>query len=225
MILLASKSSGRLATLRAAGVHPLVRVSTVDEPGVLDALAAAHAAAGRPAPTPAEQVTELARAKALDVAATVTDEERAQFPGLVVVGCDSMLELDDQTVGKPGSPSAARQRWLAMRGRSGVLHSGHVVVRAADGAVRDGVSSTLVRFGTPTEAEIDAYVASGEPEGCAGAFTIDGLGGAFIDGIDGDPHGVVGISLPLMRRLLAELGLRWTDLWSVRAEMTDSQGR
>ncbi|VEG29856.1 Maf family protein [Actinomyces howellii] len=217
MILLASKSSGRLATLRAAGVDPLVRVSAVDEPEVLEALAASRAVAGLPAPGPADQVSALARAKALDVAATVTQEERTRYPDLVVVGCDSMLEIDGRTVGKPGSASAARDRWLAMRGRSGVLHSGHVVVRAADGETRQGVSSTLVRFGTPTEAEIDAYVGSGEPEGCAGAFTIDGLGGAFIDGIDGDPHGVVGISLPLMRRLLAELGMRWTDLWSLRA--------
>jgi len=101
-----------------------------------------------------------------------------------------------------------------MRGRTGVLHSGHALVRVHDGAEAQGVSSTTVRFGSPADAEIDAYVATGEPLGCAGAFTIDGLGGAFIDGIDGDPHGVVGISLPLLRRLLAELDVTWTDLWT-----------
>ena len=212
MILLASKSSGRLATLRAAGVEPLVRVSDVDEPAVLRALAAGS----RTAPTPAQQVQALARAKAEDVAGAVTRAEREADPDLVVVGCDSMLEIDGRVVGKPGAPEVARERWRSMRGRTGVLHSGHTLVRVRDGARAHGVSSTVVRFGSPTDAEIDAYVATGEPLGCAGAFTIDGLGGAFIDGIDGDPHGVVGISLPLLRRLLAELGVRWTDLWAGR---------
>ena len=212
MILLASQSSGRLATLRAAGVEPLVRVSDVDEPAVLRALAAGS----RTAPAPARQVQALARAKAEDVAGTVARAERGADPDLVVVGCDSMLEIDGRVVGKPGAPEVARERWRSMRGRTGVLHSGHALVRVRDGARAQGVSSTVVRFGSPTDAEIDAYVATGEPLGCAGAFTIDGLGGAFIDGIDGDPHGVVGISLPLLRRLLAELGVRWTDLWAGR---------
>ena len=227
MILLASQSSGRLATLRAAGVEPLVRVSDVDEPAVLRALAADR----RPAPTPAEQVQALATAKATDVAAAVTAGPAAlagsgrgpagtgceEDPAAVVVGCDSMLEIDGRLVGKPGTPRAARERWRAMRGRTGLLHSGHALVRVRDGRTARGVSSTVVRFGSPTDAEIDAYVATGEPLECAGAFTIDGLGGAFIDGIDGDPHGVVGISLPLLRRLLAELGVRWTDLWAASA--------
>lgn len=212
MILLASQSSGRLATLRAAGVEPLVRVSDVDEPAVLRSLTAGS----RTAPAPARQVQALARAKAEDVAGTVARAERGADPDLVVVGCDSMLEIDGRVVGKPGAPEVARERWRSMRGRTGVLHSGHALVRVRDGARAQGVSSTVVRFGSPTDAEIDAYVATGEPLGCAGAFTIDGLGGAFIDGIDGDPHGVVGISLPLLRRLLAELGVRWTDLWAGR---------
>ena len=212
MILLASKSPGRLATLRAAGVEPLVRVSDVDEPAVLRALAAGS----RTAPTPAQQVQALARAKAEDVAGAVTRAEREADPDLVVVGCDSMLEIDGRVVGKPGTPEAARERWRSMRGRTGLLHSGHTLVRVRDGARSHGVSSTVVRFGSPTDAEIDAYAATGEPLGCAGAFTIDGLGGPFIDGVDGDPHGVVGISLPLLRRLLAELGIRWTDLWAGR---------
>ena len=114
----------------------------------------------------------------------------------------------------PVNAAIARERWRSMRGRTGVLHSGHALVRVHDGAEAQGVSSTTVRFGSPADAEIDAYVATGEPLGCAGAFTIDGLGGAFIDGIDGDPHGVVGISLPLLRRLLAELDVTWTDLWT-----------
>ena len=209
MILLASQSSGRLATLRAAGVEPLVRVSDVDEHAVLRVLAADS----RQEPTPVQQVQALARAKAEEVAAAVTRAEREADPSLVVVGCDSMLEIDGRVVGKPGTSEIARARWQSMRGRTGVLHSGHALVRVGNGARAGGVSSTTVRFGSPTDAEIDAYVATGEPLGCAGAFTIAGLGGAFIDGIDGDPHGVVGISLPLLRRLLADLDVRWTDLW------------
>ena len=209
MILLASQSSGRLATLRAAGVEPLVRVSDVDEHAVLRVLAADS----RQEPTPVQQVQALARAKAEEVAAAVTRAEREADPSLVVVGCDSMLEIDGRVVGKPGTSEIARARWQSMRGRTGVLHSGHALVRVGNGARAGGVSSTTVRFGSPTAAEIDAYLATGEPLGCAGAFTIDGLGGAFIDGIDGDPHGVVGISLPLLRRLLADLDVRWTDLW------------
>ena len=210
MILLASKSSGRLATLRAAGVEPLVRVSDVDEPAILRALAADS----RTEPTPPQQVQALARAKAADVADTVTRSEREADPDLIVVGCDSMLEIGGRVVGKPETAAIARERWRSMRGRTGVLHSGHALVRVHDGAEAQGVSSTTVRFGSPADAEIDAYVATGEPLGCAGAFTIDGLGGPFIDGIDGDPHGVVGISLPLLRRLLAELDVTWTDLWT-----------
>ena len=210
MILLASQSSGRLATLRAAGVEPLVRVSDVDEHAILRALAADS----RTEPTPPQQVQALARAKAAAVAATVTRSEREADPGLVVVGCDSMLEIGGRVVGKPETAAIARERWRSMRGSTGVLHSGHALIRVRDGAEAQGVSSTTVRFGSPADAEIDAYVATGEPLGCAGAFTIDGLGGAFIDGIDGDPHGVVGISLPLLRRLLAELEVTWTDLWT-----------
>ena len=210
MILLASQSSGRLATLRAAGVEPLVRVSDVDEHAILRALAADS----RTEPTPPQQVQALARAKAADVPDTVTRSEREADPDLIVVGCDSMLEIGGQVVGKPETAAIARERWRSMRGSTGVLHSGHALVRMRDGAEAQGVSSTTVRFGSPADAEIDAYVATGEPLGCAGAFTIDGLGGPFIDGIDGDPHGVVGISLPLLRRLLAELDVTWTDLWT-----------
>ena len=178
MILLASKSSGRLATLRAAGVEPLVRVSDVDEEAVLGELI------------------------------------RRRREAEVVVGCDSMLEISGQVVGKPTDAADARERWRLMSGGTGTLHTGHFLVRTADGAIAEGVSSATIRFGSPSQAEIEAYVASGEPLWCAGAFTIDGLGGAFIEGIDGDPHGVVGISLPLLRRLLADLDVVWTDLWA-----------
>ena len=209
MILLASKSSGRLATLQAAGVKPLVQVSTVDEDAVLHELADQHRMAGLPAPSAVEQVQALARAKALDVAASTGSQDT-----VVIVGCDSMLEIDGRTVGKPVDVSEARERWRTMSGSTGTLHTGHFLVRSSDGSTAEGVSSAIIRFGSPSQAEIEAYIASGEPLWCAGAFTIDGLGGAFIEGIDGDPHGVVGISLPLLRRLLGDLGVRWTDLWA-----------
>ena len=209
MILLASKSSGRLATLRAAGVETLVRASSVDEEAVLHELAQRRRTTGPATPSAAEQVQALARAKALDVAAS-TDPQDAE----VIVGCDSMLEIDGCVVGKPVNAADARERWRTMSGNTGTLHTGHFLVRTVDGAIAEGVSSATIRFGSPSQTEINAYIASGEPLGCAGAFTIDGLGGAFIEGIDGDPHGVVGISLPLLRRLLADLGVRWTDLWA-----------
>ncbi|WP_303324884.1 Maf family protein [Actinomyces radicidentis] len=212
MLLLASKSPGRLSTLRAAGVEPLVRVSEVDEPAVLADLAHERAAAGSPAPTPAEQVQALARAKALAVVGSLCAEERA-LPGLVVVGCDSMLEIDGEVVGKPRTPERVVERWRAMRGHRGALHTGHFLVRASDGTTAEGVSTALIGFADVSDAEIEAYAATEEPMWCAGAFTIDGLGGAFIESIEGDPHGVVGISLPLLRRLLAGLGVTWTDLW------------
>lgn len=134
--------------------------------------------------------------------------------GAFVVGCDSMLEIDGRIVGKPGDPRTAVERWRSMRGATGILHTGHTLVRLPDGATAEGVSSTVVHFAHPSDAEIEAYVATGEPLWCAGAFTIDGLGGAFVEGVEGDPHGVVGLSLPLLRRLVIELGGSWTDLWA-----------
>ena len=134
--------------------------------------------------------------------------------GAFVVGCDSMLEIDGRIVGKPGDPRTAVERWRSMRGATGILHTGHTLVRLPDGATAEGVSSTVVHFARPSDAEIEAYVATGEPLWCAGAFTIDGLGGAFVEGVEGDPHGVVGLSLPLLRRLVLELGGSWTDLWT-----------
>ena len=176
---------------------------------MLHELANRRRATGLPAPSAAEQVQALARAKALDVAADIDPQEAE-----VVVGCDSMLEIDGRVVGKPTDAKDARERWRVMSGSTGTLYTGHFLVRTTDEAIAEGVSSATVHFGSPSRTEIEAYIASGEPLWCAGAFTIDGLGGAFIEGIDGDPHGVVGISLPLLRRLLADLGVRWTDLWA-----------
>ena len=191
-IVLASASPARLGVLRAAGLEPEVIVSGVDE--------TVFSAA-----TPAELAGQLARAKAAAVAAGLDD-------GLVI-GCDSLLDLDGQALGKPGSAAAAARRWRDMSGRTGTLVTGHCVIEAGTGRQAAAVGATTVRFGTPSEAEIAAYVATGEPLAVAGAFTLDGRGGWFVDGIDGDHGNVLGISLPLLRRLLAELGFGVTDLW------------
>lgn len=192
-LVLASASPARLNLLRRAGLDPLVIVSGVDE----DAISADG---------PAALCQALAEAKATAVAATLA-------AGLVI-GCDSVLDLDGQALGKPATPAAAVARWQAMRGRSGTLLTGHSLVDVATGRRAGRVAATEVRFGTPSDEEIEAYVASGEPLGVAGAFTIDGRSAPFVDGIDGDPANVVGLSLPLLRQLLAELGVRITDLWS-----------
>ena len=203
VLVLASASPARRATLVAAGVDPVVRVSSVDE----DAVVARYGV------TAAEDVAlVLARAKAEDVAAGAPG-------GALVVGCDSVLELDGEVHGKPADADVARERWRRMRGRSGVLHTGHWVIDTRDpedggsGATLGAVSSTTVHFARPSDAEIDAYVATGEPLAVAGAFTLDGFGGAYVQGIEGDHHGVVGISLPLLRELLAEAGVTWHTLW------------
>jgi septum formation protein len=140
----------------------------------------------------------------------------------VVVGCDSVLELDGEVHGKPADAAEAVARWRRMRGRSGVLHTGHWVVDCRDdvdggtGATLGAVASTTVHFAALSDEEIDAYVATGEPLAVAGAFTIDGLGGPFVERIEGDHHGVVGLSLPLLRELLAEAGIAWPSLWGPR---------
>jgi len=207
-LVLASASPARLATLRSAGIEPTVAVSAVDEPAVL-------AAAGDV--PPAEAVLLLARAKARDVA--------PGHPGALVLGCDSMLELDGRVLGKPADAADAVARWHAMRGRSGRLHTGHWLVdRRANGTGPDGgapadaetgaTSTTVVHFADVSDAEIAAYVATGEPLWVAGAFTVDGLGGPFVSGIEGDHHGVVGLSLPLLRTLLAARGVALPSLWT-----------
>jgi len=197
---LASQSPARLMVLRNAGIEPVVQVSGVDEDAVVAALPAGA--------TPEDIVTALAEAKARVVA---EDHDDA-----VVIGCDSMLHHDGQLVGKPGTAERARERWLKMAGSTGDLLTGHAVLRVRDGvvtAVASGTCASTIRFGQPSPAEIDAYVATGEPLSVAGGFTLDGFGGWFVDGIDGDPSSVIGISLPLTRRLLDEIGVAVIDLW------------
>ena len=152
-------------------------------------------------------VAALAQAKAESVAARSADTEDA-----VIIGCDSMLELDGLALGKPVDAADARHRWRFMRGRSGVLHTGHHLIRLPGGLSRTATASTTVFFADLDDAEIEAYVATGEPLEVAGAFTIDGLGGPYVTRIEGDHHNVVGISLPLVRLLLADLGVSWTSL-------------
>ncbi len=196
-IVLASASPARLAVLRAAGLEPEVVVSGVDE--------TVFSAA-----TPAELAGQLARAKAAAVAADLPD----QLAGALVIGCDSLLDLGGRALGKPASAVEAAACWREMSGQSGTLVTGHCVINAATGQQAAAVEATTIRFGAPSERQIAAYVASGEPLAVAGAFTLDGRGGWFVDGIDGDHGNVLGISLPLLRRLLSELGFDVTELWA-----------
>jgi septum formation protein len=197
---LASASPARLRTLRAGGIEPRVIVSGVDE-SLVDAS------------DPRALCATLARLKAEAVASGMTTDDPAA-PRAVVLGCDSVLEFDGQALGKPADAAEAEQRWRRMRGRSGILHTGHCLVDAPGGARAEAVASVTVHFADVTDDEIAAYVGTGEPLHVAGAFTIDGLGGWFVEGIDGDPGTVIGVSLPLLRRLLAELGLSVHDLWA-----------
>jgi septum formation protein len=193
---LASASAARLRVLRDAGIDPEVVVSGVDESDV----------AGMATPA---LVSVLAERKAEVVA--------ARRPDALVLGCDSLLDLDAESLGKPASASQAARMWQRLSGREATLYTGHCLIEAGRGRRIRGVASTVVRFGTPTETEIAAYVASGEPMGMAGAFSIEGLAAPFIEGIDGDPGNVMGLSLPLLRRMLAEAGVAITDLWRTAA--------
>ena len=205
---LASTSPARLATLRAAGVDPVLVASGVDEEAV---------AAAAPSPLDGPALVELlARAKA----EAVTDSRVNGEPiDGFILGGDSAFELDGELFGKPHEPDIAKQRWRAQRGRTGVLHSGHWLIDHRGGQIRGAtgaVSSASVTFASNiTDAEIDAYVATGEPLKVAGAFTIDSLGAAFITSIEGDPHAVVGLSVSLLRQLMREFDAQWTDLWNM----------
>ncbi|MFI0792812.1 Maf family protein [Micromonospora rubida] len=197
-LVLASASPARRKLLHAAGIEPDVLVSGVDESQVVSESAE-------------ELCLELARLKAQAVVGRLrpSPDERT-----LVLGCDSLLAFDGEILGKPADAADAVGRWERMRGRSGVLHTGHCLIDVVHESRAEAVASTTVRFADVSDDEIAAYVATGEPLAVAGAFTIDGLGGAFLDGIDGDPGTVVGLSLPLLRKLLAELDLQITDLWT-----------
>lgn len=192
--MLASASSARLRLLRDAGFDPKVMVSGIDETQL-------------PSDDPWEAVQHLATAKARAVADDLDG-------GFVVVGCDSMLLLDGTLFGKATTPADVIERWRSMRGRSGVLLTGHCVIDTTTGRAAQEVGDTVVRFGTPTDAEIAAYAETEEALGVAGPFTIDGRAAMFIDGIEGDAGNVIGISLPVFRRLLAQLGVDAVSLWS-----------
>ncbi|GAB2671267.1 nucleoside triphosphate pyrophosphatase [Nocardia goodfellowii] len=208
LLVLGSASPARREVLRAAGVDPIVRVSDVDEDAVQAALPANSA--------PDVVVVELARAKARSVAAELVRTAPDVAANCVVVGCDSMLLVDGVLQGKPHTPEVARARWADMAGRSADLLTGHCVLRLQDGSITASAvdcSSTTVHFAKPDPEELDAYIATGEPLRVAGAFTLDGMGGWFVDRIEGDPSSVIGIGLPLLRRLLGDVGVGVAQLW------------
>ena len=200
-LLLASASPGRRRVLSDAGIRFETQVSSVDEDAVLAAAEAAHGPQDA-----AATALLLARAKAEDVAAAAPE-------GTLVLGCDSVFEMDGVSYGKPHTEPVARERWQALRGSAGVLHSGHWLVQAGSGNAHGQGSATVVRFAQVSDAEIEAYVASGEPLACAGAFTIDGLASAFIESIEGNYQGVIGLDVSMLRSLLAKHGVSITQFW------------
>jgi septum formation protein len=202
-VVLASASPARKKLLHAAGIEPSIMVSGVDE----DAATATAEETYGPL-EPADLALVLARAKAEDIAHQVDEA--------LVIGCDSILELDGDGHGKPQTPEQAIERWQRMRGRTGILHTGHWLIDTREddgtGATLGATASTTVHFAAIDDDEIRAYVETGEPLRVAGSFTLDGLGAPFVTGIEGDPSNVVGLSLPLLRELLAEVGIAWHTL-------------
>lgn len=197
MVILASASPSRRRLLEQAGLSPVVIVSGVDEEALV---------ADLDSPTPAAVALILAEAKATAVA------QMPQARGGLVLACDSVFDLDGQAMGKPGSAQIARARWESMRGRTGVLHTGHCMIDTESGRMTNELVSTKVSMGDADDDEIDAYISSGEPLQVAGGFTLDGRGAPFIAGIEGDPGNVIGVSLPAVRRLARELGHPWPSL-------------
>lgn len=192
-LILASASPVRLRTLQAAGFAPEVIVSGVDEDGVTG---------------PTDKVAlVLAERKAAAVAEGLASQS------VLVIGCDTVLDVDGETRGKPADTDQARSWWASVAGRSAVLHTGHCVIDTGTGQRASAVATTVVHYGTPSAAEIEAYVATDEPLAVAGAFTIDGYAAPFVDRIEGDHGNVLGLSMPLLRQLLSEIDIRITDLW------------
>ena len=214
-LVLASQSPARLAILRRAGIEPYVLVSAVDEDAAVAAAKRQHDELA-----PEDIALLLANAKCEAVASRFTSGDLPDDApqDALILGCDSVLEFADEVLGKPADADAAIQRWKQLRGSSGVLYTGHWLIDErldGTGATFGAVSSTRVHFADVTDAEIDAYVATGEPLHVAGAFTIDGLAGPFIERLEGDHHTVIGLGLPLLREMLAQLDVFWPDLWNI----------
>ncbi|QJC22349.1 Maf family protein [Arcanobacterium buesumense] len=209
-LLLGSASPARRQTLINAGITPIVRIADLDEDAIINDFATNHAELSLRQKAQAE-VQLLATSKAQAIYALVKNDEPAPT---VVVGCDSMLEMNGRIAGKPHTPDIARQRLREMSGKAGYLHTGHCVIDTASGRIVEGVSTATVHIAHLTDHDIEAYIATGEPLNVAGSFTIDGFGGPFVERIEGDYHGIVGLSLPLLRTLLAELGHSITEFWS-----------
>lgn len=211
VVVLASASPARRMLLQSAGIEFTVQPSAVDEDALIADLNSSNAGANV-----SDVVALLAAAKCAAVAASFNSSQAA-----LIIGCDSMLDVDGIALGKPGTADAAVARWQQMRGRSGILRTGHHVALVHPGAAQptytSEVVSTVVHFADISDDEIAAYVATGEPLHVAGAFTLDSLGAAFIRGVEGDHANVVGLSIAALRRLVADLGVRWTDLWAPTA--------
>jgi septum formation protein len=195
-LILASASPARLRVLQSAGLHPEVIVSDVAEGGT------EHL-------SPTEAVLALARRKAAAVAAGMPSTEPA-----LVIGCDSLLEFDGRVEGKPRTASQAAALWHRLRNRTGNLHTGHCLIDTTRGEEAAATDMAQVRFGDPTSSELDAYIGTGEPLTVAGGFTLEGFGAAWVDGIDGNYGTVMGLSMPVLRRLLQKLGVEIVDLWT-----------